>query len=150
MGPSGLTSKSGCQTGVPSPLTTAPKETSQRETDAIDATQTREGSSEKECEKSKELECVYTEGPVIPNRFLWPVAPYPGSIQEQSDLLGAVWLRLPLNCLPFPVGDEGSGPGAHGGGGVPARAYFCAHNCKHFLQEGSHPINLEAQQELTM
>ena len=65
----------------------------------------REGPSEEECEKSKELECVCPEGPEMSNCFHWPL----------HHVLGPSNNRPTFSVLfgTFQQGGKGGGPGAH-------------------------------------
>lgn len=71
-------------------------------------------------------------------------APYPGSIKEHTDILGAVWHRLPFPAGWREVVQEHFVVG--GRGELPAWVYFCAH----VFTEDSYPISLGGHQELTV
>lgn len=121
------------------PITTGPRrKVTAEEAGAINVTQTRRGTKWRrgeECEKSRNLN-VSPEGPEMSNCFHWPLHHIlgPSNDRQTSSVLLAYSSRVIKVVVQEHLKDHA------------CRVCFCAHSCKHFLQEGSHSITLESHQ----
>lgn len=97
--------------GGPAPHQQPPEE-SHRGRHAVDVMQSREGPCDQVCEKSREPDCMWTEGPAAPHHLLWPLPCIPDP--SRNRILGAVYNSIKLSVLSSRM-VQGGGPGARGG-----------------------------------